>query len=389
MPFLSQYIFKRKSKRLLAALFDALGSLFFLFSRLTQRKLDPACIQKILVIRLDQLGDTAMMRPALRALRARFPHARIDLLLARETAPLFQDSREAREILVLDGSWFSDARPRDQWKNAQKILKQLQENHYDLGVDFRGDLRNIVLMHFAKIPFRFGYGVTGGRFLLTHPGDYSPREHQVMLNLKLLKPLRINPEIFNEPFSYSETRKVKFWESPGRLLPQGPKPRILIHPGAGFPSKRWSPENFRVLIESILQEDLGHVILIGTEKEKVFLPLQVGDERVIDLRGQTTLDELPILFDACHFYIGNDSGPSHIAAAQGLSLVILFSGTNDASVWHPWSKSLALVRHEVPCSPCEARECPLKHHDCMEKISPEQVLTEVRKFLSKAGAPLL
>ena len=389
MGFLCRYAFKNKSKRFWAALGDAVGHAAFLVPRFLKPKLDLARIKKILVIRLDHLGDVAMTRPALQALFNHFPHAQIDLLVPAETAPLLQDSREVRKILTMEHSWFSKSSLKEQWREAQNILGHLKEQHYDLGIDFRGDLRNILLMAFAGIPERFGYGRTGGGFLLTYLGKYSRKEHQVELNRKLLRPLGIDEEPANEPFLYSQSRKLQFWESTGRLLPEGARPRIVIHPGAGYPSKRWPASKFKTLIERILAENLGPIILIGTETEKNLLSLDVRDPRLIDLRGKTRLEELPILLDACHVFIGNDSGPSHIAAAQGLPLILLFSGTNDALVWHPWAKSIALIRHEVPCSPCEARECPLIHHDCMEKISVEEVLAQLRVALNKAGTRFL
>lgn len=384
--FLSQYVFKSKSKRLLAALADALGSVLFFIPALLKRPLDPSRIKKILVIRLDHLGDIAMTRPALAALRQRFPHTQIDLLVSKEAAALFLDSREVRNVLTLDSSWFSGASLRKQWAGAKTVVTRLRTERYDLGIDFRGDLRNILLLALGGIPERFGYGITGGAFLLTHQGKYFRKEHQVTLNLNLLQPLGIESKGENGPFVYSGKRKLQFWNSSGALLPDDPNPRILLHAGAGYPSKRWRGEKYESLIKKILEENFGTVILIGTEAEKNFLTVEHGNSRIVDLRGRTKLDELPVLFDACHLFIGNDSGPSHIAAAQGLPLVILFSGTNDPSVWHPWSPSLTLVRHEVPCSPCEARECPLVHHDCMEKITVDEVLEKVRQNLENSGA---
>ena len=381
VTFLSQYSFKHPAKRFLAALFDFAGGILFFIPGLFKPAFDPARIQKILVIRLDSLGDAVMTLPALRALRERFPKAQIDFLLTPETAPLFAGGPEVDEVLTLECGWFSKKTGKNAGSALQRVCARIKSARYDLGIDFRGDLRNALLLFSAGIPQRFGYGITGGGFLLTHCGKYSRKIHQVLLNLQLLAPLGIEKTPSPASFAYPEERKGHFQNSIGRLLPQGPEPRIVIHPGAGYASKRWPAEKFKSLIGEILQENLGNIILIGTEAEKSLFTPDFSAPKLTDLRGKTKLEDLPILFDACQLFIGNDSGPSHVAAAQGLPLLVLFSGTNDAAVWHPWAKSLELISHSVPCSPCEVRECPLKHHDCMEKILVDQVFGKVCESL--------
>ena len=157
MRFLCPYVFKQSWKRLLAAFFDGIGfCLFFIPNRL-KTPLNPDRVKKILVIRLDHLGDAAMTRPARRLLRERFPQAQIDLLVSAATAPLFRDTPGMRNILVMEHSWFTPGVSlQNQCKDALRMLPIIKNNHYDLAVDFRGDLRHILLMFFARIPWRFG-----------------------------------------------------------------------------------------------------------------------------------------------------------------------------------------------------------------------------------------
>ncbi len=379
VPFLPRYVFRHKAKRLLAALFDAAGACLFFIPNHFRKPIDTEKIKKILVIRLDHLGDLAMTRPAIALLKKKFPQAQIDLLVSCGAASLFEDGGEIHERIIMNPSWFSpNAGFGNPWREALRILRVLKSNAYDLAIDFRGDLRIILLMAWAGIPQRFAYGITGGGFLLTHCGPYSPSLHQVLLNIKLLEPLGIRGEAENKPFSYPDARQLQVLNSLKSFLPENSVRRIVIHPGAGYASKRWPAIKFKVLIGKILEENLGNVLLIGTEAEKKLLSFEISDSKLIDLRGKTKLEDLPVLLDMCQLFIGNDSGPSHLAAAQGIPMIVLFSGTNEAAVWHPWSKFLQLMHHEVPCSPCEARECPLKHHDCMEKISVEEVLQRVR-----------
>jgi heptosyltransferase-2 len=228
-----------------------------------------------------------------------------------------------------------------------------------------------------------GYGITGGGFLLTHEGKYSFEEHQVILNMALLRAMGINEAALPEPFTYSGERKRRFWNLHGEELARaGSSKRIVIHAGAGYPSKRWPPERYDELVKRILYSKLGQIVLVGTEAEKELWKCPSEKSNwIVDLRGKTRICDLPILYDTAQVFVGSDSGPAHIAAAQGLEVVVIYSGTNDHRVWCPGTEHLNLIRHPVDCSPCEARTCPLQHHDCMKKISVSRVFDAIKAVL--------
>ncbi|MFA6600883.1 MAG: glycosyltransferase family 9 protein [Candidatus Omnitrophota bacterium] len=380
-----RYAFKSRAITFWVSLFDAAGTLLAAALRFFQPRLDPSRIRRILVIRLDALGDVVMTRPAIAALWRAFPGVPIDLVLSAENAVLFDDAKEVRNILPVTGHWFSPtASFAQRIRTFLRILSQIRKVKYDLAIDFRGDLRHILLLWLAGIPYRIGYGITGGGFFLTRCGSYSFERHQVDLNLALLEFLSVKELPVNEPFTYSGERKRRFWNLYGEPLARlGPVKKIVLHAGAGYPSKRWPPEKYDELVRRILEASLGQIVLIGTEHDReVWRGPEQRTDWVIDLRGKTRVCDLPILYDAAQVFVGGDSGPAHIAAAQGLESVVLFSGTNDARVWHPWTVRLHLQRHSVDCSPCEERVCPLGHHDCMNKISVDEVFETIRSVLT-------
>lgn len=384
MGFLSRrYLFKQRSKRFVVWCFDLAGRILFFPLKLSRRPLDLKQIQHILVIRADHLGDVVMTKPALEALHRRFPHAAIDLLTSVDAAPLYEDAREIREVITWRHNWFSKKSSlREKLFESYALVSYLRARKYDLGIDFRGDLRHILLMFLAGVGHRLGYGMTGGHFLLQERPDYNHLNHQVQLNLALLKNLHVSQDNHLSPFSYSRDQKKNFWDRLGCFLGTTAKPRIVMHLGAGYPSKRWPGEKFLDLIQRIGDQELAEIVLIGTEEERLLLPnTEKIQGKIIDLRGQTSLKDLLILMDSCDLFVGNDSGPAHLAAAQGLESVVIFSGTNHADIWHPWTKRLHLIHHDVPCSPCESEHCPLRHHDCMEKISTAEVLAAIREIV--------
>lgn len=255
---------------------------------------------------------------------------------------------------------------------------------YDMGIDLRGDLRNILLMFLAGIKHTIGYGYAGGGFLLNAEIPYDTAQHQVRLNLNLLSPFHVAQDTKLLPFEYSPEKAREFWHKIETLPPTTLLPRIAVHMGSGYPSKRWPFENFKALIQNIDRKALAQIVLVGSEAEKVATPeLKLSSERLIDLRGKTVLGDLPILLDVCDIFVGNDSGPAHIAAAQGLEIILLTSGTNNIRLWYPWTERLSLLQHKVPCSPCETEVCPVEGHPCVEQITVDQTFDALLSVLGR------
>ncbi|MBN1688162.1 MAG: lipopolysaccharide heptosyltransferase II [Candidatus Omnitrophica bacterium] len=384
-----RYVFKSRWKRWVMMLLDLGGYILVFPFSLFRKKVSSDCFRRILVIRLDHIGDVTMTKPALEALCRAFPTSEIDLLVSHEIKPLFEDSRGIRQVIGMDDHWFS--RQSNLGKRVRSFIRaasMIRKKNYDLAIDFRGDLRNILLMFSSGIPYRLGYAETGGGFLLTEKGNYSRDLHQMGLNLRLLERFGVNPNSMESPYTYSQEKKERFWRSFGSVLEPKEKLRIVIHPYAGYPSKEWPHENYETLIDRMVGEGVGQVVVIGSERDKMRYPLHgFNGKAIVDLRGKTRLEDLPILFDHCDLFIGNDSGPSHLAAAQGIPCVCLFSGTNPWQAWHPVSRKLYLLSHTVSCSPCEEKTCPLGHHDCMNKMTVDEVVEKVRLALGSKDHP--
>lgn len=374
MKLFPQYAFKKWHKRLAVFLLDAAGILFSgRFFRSPAPFPNPSSVHKILLIRLDHLGDVVMTRPAMAALKRKFPQARIEVLIGQDNLALIKQDPWVDEFIPMKHHWFSrSASTKEIAAERRRILKILKDRRYDVGIDFRGDFRHIVLMRQAKIKWTLGYGITGGGFLLSCQIPYDWHLHQTALNGNLIKGFGVPQDLANLRIGYPAQRTRDLFQQFPALASS--RQKVLVHPGAGYASKKWPVNHYRRLIDTLLTKANTQVVLIGTEEEKKEFSYPQPPENLLDLRGTTRLEDLPALMDLCQFYIGNDSGPAHIAAAQGLRGIILFSGTNDSRLWRPWSETLKIISKEVPCSPCGEKICPLKYHDCMEKISVEEVL---------------
>ncbi len=378
-----QYHYRSGWKRALAGCVDFLGALALYPFRSFRRPMDLGEIKRILVIRLDHIGDVVMTRPAIRALHKKFPNAEIDMLVSEEVASLLANSKGIHRIIPSKNNWFSRHASFPQ-KGAEflRLAGVVKDENYDLGLDFRGDLRNILLMFFAKIRYRLGYGTTGGGFLLTEELPYDATAQQVLVNLNLLRFFYVAQDNKLLPFEYTQDQAQAFWKGFGAEPATTVLPRVLVHMGAGSTAKQWGIDNFRALLQKISEANLAQIILIGSEAEREALPdLKLHVQNIIDVRGKVRLQDLPILMDICDIFIGNDSGPAHIAAAQGLEVILIASGTNDVRFWHPWTDRLRLLQYQVPCAPCGLRVCPVSGHPCLENIPAEQVFEAFRSVL--------
>ena len=375
------YVFKRKKTWATVFFLDLIGSLLFFF----RSREVPKEVRRILVIRLDHIGDLVMSAPFFSALRACYPAAEIHLLADSRSAALFEHDPRLDHVIPLDGHWFS-RNGRVQWFQMFRCAMGLRRVGYDLGFDLRGDFRTIFFFLFlAGVKYKASYGVRGGGFMLSASPLYPYRTHEVDRNVNLLA-FFMNREIKAElPKIESDPDIRKMMET--RLETQGrdkSRKLILCHLGAGYPSKQWRIDRYLKVIESLLDRGGIQIALIGKENE-VDLPAEFLDRHdVLNFIGKTSLKELVALTGLADYFLGNDSGPAHIAGACGVPLLVVFSGTNRVEEWAPRARISRIIHRDLECSPCEAKICPLKHHNCMELIPEDEVLEGFLKLERQA-----
>ncbi len=375
-----RYVFKKAYVRLLVWIFDLVGSGCFFWLRWFKTK-QP--VKRILIVRLDQIGDVVLTLPVIDLLKACFPEVKIDFLVSPAAQELVENHPDISCVYTFQNAYFSKP-----YRGVQALCEWFQylglfrRNRYDLAFDFRGDVRNAFLLFLSGAKRRVGRGSAGGGFLFTDLVAERSQEHQLERNLALLRVVGCATAETDSGVYYPPGTLGIFKARHPDLFSKGIHPWIVIHIGSGYPSKRWPVSNFFLLIDRILKSGMGSVLLIGQGSEERLAGSYFKENpHLFNLMSKTTLSELCALIDACDLFIGNDSGPTHIAAALGKKVVALFSGTNDYRVWQPRGRSVHILHHPVPCSPCHEKICPLPRHDCMEAITVEQVFEKVRTLI--------
>jgi len=313
-----------------------------------------------------------MSLPALRALRARFPEARITVLARAWAAGVYQREPCADGCLVA---------PRA-WSRHLALVRQLRARRFDAAILLPNSFDAALTAWLAGIPERIGYNRDGRGFLLTRavappkPGEI-PR-HESFHYLELLHRAGV---ISKRPAA--EPILLHDWEGAGRsgrerFHAMGFRgPVVGMSPGAeNSRAKQWPPERFAEAAVGLARALDASIALFGSPKECALCrgiaeAVRCGGCRVLNLAGETTLGQFIEMAAACRVFLANDSGAMHVASALAVPTVAVFGPTEwDATA--PAGPASRIVREPVECSPCMLRDCPIDHR-CMTAVSPARV----------------
>lgn len=338
---------------------------------------------KVLVRATNWLGDAVMSIPALREIRRVYPRADIVILARQWVADLYAREDFCDRILVYDY----------QGRHAGTIGKlrlanELRRERFDEAILLQNAFDAALLAFLARIPVRIGYSRDARGVLLTEsvpvPAPGAIPEHQRFYYLELLRRAgRIDtlPECADIKLGGIEGAAAagrKRWVNRG--LPKGPW--VGVSPGAAYGgAKRWIPERFAEAARSLADQLGANIAVFGSPAEAELcqsIAAQAGAGAHC-LAGKTSLAEFIELAATCSVYLTNDSGPMHVAAALGLPTVAIFGATDHVATG-PSASWAKVVRHQVECSPCLLRECPIDHR-CMTAVTTAEVVGEARALL--------
>jgi len=351
------------------------------FKRLTR----PGVVERVLVRGTNWIGDAVLTTPALTALRAGFPDARIALLAKTAVAELLQGHPAVDDIVL-----YRDPGPHAGLGGKLSLAIQLSRGRYDLAILFQNAFEAAAITALAGIPNRYGFATDGRSLLLTHRVPLTPnirRRHQVEYYLELLRPLGIHVDpmaptlltTLEEDAAAVEYLRA-FGVEPARVV-------IGLNPGSVYGSaKRWLPERYAHVADRLAAEHEACVLIFGGRGEESLGAAIAGMMKAptIVLSGRTSVRQLMALIKRCRLFITNDTGPMHIAQAFGVPLVAIF-GPTDPATTSPFGKGHELIRKPVDCSPCLLRECPIDHR-CMQRIGADEVYAAAVRQLETRNA---
>ncbi|MBI5560476.1 MAG: lipopolysaccharide heptosyltransferase II [Deltaproteobacteria bacterium] len=343
-------------------------------------------IERILVRVPNWIGDAVISLPALSALKEVFSGAGITVLAKPRVAPVYENNPAVSGIIVYESNGIHAG-----FAGLVRLSRELKGKCFQIAVLFQNAFEAAFLAFLARVPERVGYARDLRTPLLTRPipltGDIL-KKHQVFYYLNIIKELggdvpleRPVPRIYvkeGEPYSTDKFIPEKGFTKEGEFF-------YGVAPGASYgQAKRWKVEGFKEVIGKI-SKDLGGVPVIfgggGDCEAAEALSKSLLSVRHINLAGKTTLREFIALCARMRFFITNDSGPMHVAAALGVPTVGIF-GSTEPALTGPLGTKATVVRKKVECSPCFKRECPYGHYKCMNGISSEDVYARLQAMLA-------
>lgn len=302
---------------------------------------------KILVIRGGAIGDFILTLPALKALRTAFSEARLEVLGYPHIASLALldgtvDQVHSIESRTLAGFFASGASLDDQLATFFLGFEVIISYLYDPDQVFRLNVMRCTEAQFIQGP---------------HRPDEATTEHAAECFLKPLERLAL--------FEQSTIPTIKLEP---QAKPTSPNKTIAIHIGSGSESKNWPLDKWIELIQTLSstpQNDL-HIYAGEAEREKVTqLQQQLPERPLLKYCYGLNLNEVATSLKKSDVFVGHDSGITHLAAALGLPLVVLWADTN-YEIWHPKSDHSSVLRHS----------------DGIQQIAPTTVLTAISDILA-------
>ena len=394
---ISTYRIPQKRKRIIALITNYFLLVIYLICRVfTLRflcKKDGSTLnlremQKILVIRADGLGDVVTSTPFLAQLREIFPNSEITLLAATASKELIEPMPVFDEIIYFDLPWFFKGQKQKLTK-LLRLIAAMRKEKFELAIDIRGDFRNNILMYLVKAKYRLGFGITGCGFLLSHVITIPENSHMVAASLSLIEYL--NPQDKGE-------HRLKLWIpdedrnfADGFLKANGIDPAgknvvVTIHPGAKWYGRKWAPENYARIADSLIDTYNAVVILAGSadDVETVKEIALLMNNKPLEAAGKTSLAQLLALLERSDVCLGVDSGPVHMAAAIGTKTLALF-GPARREAAGPWGDNSTVITKQdnFDCSPCPQVKCKRPDNSCMMAITVDEVWASVRNQIDK------
>jgi heptosyltransferase-2 len=342
--------------------------------------------RNIVVRATNWVGDAVMSLPALRAIRSRFPEARISVVARPSVAAVY--AREGFRLIE-----YTPPRGVTGFKAQWQFARNLRDDRFDCAVLFQNAFEAALVAFMARIPERVGYARDGRAPLLTNPVPLpQPGEiplHQRFYYLELLRRAGWIPELPQvEEIRFANLDEAR---ASGQSLfhRAGLKRDVVgISPGAAYgTAKRWIPEYFVETADRLARECGAEVAVFGSRDEadlcdRIASDLEARGVRARSLAGKTSLAEFIDLAAASRVFVTNDSGAMHIASAAGAPTVSVFGATDHLSTG-PTGDLARVVREPVECSPCLLRECPIDHR-CMTRVTPERVVDVALELVAAA-----
>jgi ADP-heptose:LPS heptosyltransferase len=389
-------------------------------------------VKKVLLVRLDNLGDVLLTTPAFHAVKAALPHASLTLLASSIGAQVAALDPDIDDAIVYPAPWMDPWRkmPQDS-EREQRMIAEIRERHFDGAIIFtsfrQSPLPSAYLCYLADIPLRVAASIDGPGSLLTtrhkHPDAII---HEVEHNLNLVRAIGMDTDerdlVLRVPDNAQRAiaellEDVAMRDDESALKPRHPRgdapsiyegvssvtsygrgiplrvplynnrPLVVVHPGCTMPARTYPWEMYVEVIDLLVERMNAFVMVTGMNDERSLVERVLEHVRPANrsatrsVAGVLPFPEFCALIQAANLTITNNTGPMHVSAAVKTPVIALFALTNPPEQWGPWHVPHRQMYHDVPCRICYSRICPYEH-ECLRLVSPSMVVDAAIELLA-------
>jgi len=345
-------------------------------------------MSRVLIVRLDSLGDVLLSGPAVRAVAAAPEVESVWMLCGSAGAPAAQLLPGVDDVIVWDCPWIAVDPPPVSRESIEWVQNAVREPGFD---------RAIVLtsFHQSPLPIALVLRLAGIPHITGASVDHAGR----LLDARLIPGSTLDEDLPEPERALAIAAAAGFSlpaDDDGRLAVTGigpafdelgvTSPVVVVHPGASAPARCWPPGSAAAAVR-MLHHGGWSVVVTGGPAERTLTAMVSHRGRYArDLGGRLPLPEFAALLARADVLVCGNTGPAHLAAAVGTPVVSLFSPVVAAQRWRPYRVPHVLLGDQfAPCRDSRARECPVPGHPCLASVSPADVVAAC-EALVRAGA---
>ncbi len=383
-------IYDRRERALVGAADIAFG-VFAAVTRPFKRRSPPAAPRRILLLRLERIGDLIMALPAIQDVRALAPSAEIDLVVGGWNASLARAIPAVTRVETLDAEWLSREGEGLDLTALVRAGRGWRGRSYDLAINFEPDVRSNLLVSTSGAGWTGGWSSGGGGALLDVALEYDPQVHTTLNAQRLVR------TVFGQSAPDSTNPLLTIPDSAARAavarLGGGSGPIVGIHPSGGRAIKQWDTDRFAHVASRLVNERRARILLTGGPSDRPLVDCvkaELPSRSVVDVSDENDLLVLAALIGQLDLFITGDTGPMHLAAAVGTPVVAVF-GPSDPARYAPPGAANRIVRVDLPCSPCNRirrppARCVGHTPDCLTSVSADAVTAAAISALDEIAA---
>ena len=308
-------------------------------------------VKNILIIKLDDAGDMVYATPVFKLIKQKYPESKTTLWCKNATSELIK---------------------HDPFLDFIITKKEQLEQKYDLILDLRGNIESLkyAFLHPPKIRLDRGTIRLKNKLKGQHP-------HEIQTNFEIIKILiddahtELQPEIYYS--KYEENLAQKY------IAENNLEKFAVLHVGANKKLRKWPLENYAALANILKNQYQLDLIFVGNtqDMEDIAQVKSRLEFKTYAVAGNFSWTQYAALVKKAALFVGNESGPLHVAAAMGTPLVGLF-GPGEPRIFYPYGEKSTFVHHVLTCNPCDQIHCVHLSNTCMQRINLTEVLDQIK-----------